>query len=164
MKNMSFFLTTRQVREGTKTVTRRLGWAFLKPGEIVCAIVKGQGIPKGGKMERIRLIQCVSNRPERLNTLCDHLHTMPRPLLYTQEQAQEECRREGFPDLTPKEFVQMFAKHNACDGCLTINRIEFRYVRPKIYCSSPGCGFPDGRPCIGCGKVVTPKTQEFVPI
>src|SRR5579872_4416578 len=24
-------------------------------------------------------------------------------------------------------------------------------------CSKPGCGYPDGRPCIGCGLIVYPK-------
>ena len=32
-RNMSFTLTTWQIREQTKTVTRRKGWQFLKPGE-----------------------------------------------------------------------------------------------------------------------------------
>ena len=25
------------------------------------------------------------------------------------------------------------------------------------WCSTPGCGFPDGRPCIKCGLVVKPR-------
>jgi len=33
MRNMSFSLTTQQCREMTKDVTRRLGWAILKPGD-----------------------------------------------------------------------------------------------------------------------------------
>jgi hypothetical protein len=33
MRNMSFFLTTAQFLDGTKDVTRRKGWRFLKPGD-----------------------------------------------------------------------------------------------------------------------------------
>lgn len=32
MRNMSFSLTTAQIMEGTKTVTRRLGWLHLAVG------------------------------------------------------------------------------------------------------------------------------------
>jgi hypothetical protein len=31
---MSFALTTEQIRVQKKTVTRRLGWEFLKPGDL----------------------------------------------------------------------------------------------------------------------------------
>ena len=41
-RNMSFMITKEQVRNRTKTVTRRLGWAFLKPGDIVNAVEKGK--------------------------------------------------------------------------------------------------------------------------
>lgn len=36
-RNMSFSMTTEAVRNRTKTVTRRLGWEFLKPGDILWA-------------------------------------------------------------------------------------------------------------------------------
>ena len=28
-------------------------------------------------------------------------------------------------------------------------------------CSTPGCGIPDGRPCIGCGRIVKPNDQAL---
>lgn len=34
MRNMSFSMTTEQMYQQTQTVTRRLGWSFLKPGVI----------------------------------------------------------------------------------------------------------------------------------
>ena len=40
---MSFSMTTPQVRARTKTVTRRLGWRFLKPGVVLWAVEKAQG-------------------------------------------------------------------------------------------------------------------------
>lgn len=30
------------------------------------------------------------------------------------------------------------------------------------FCSSPGCGYPDGKPCIGCGRVVPAGTPHFI--
>lgn len=32
-------------------------------------------------------------------------------------------------------------------------------VRVIQRCSKPGCGYPDGRPCIGCGLIVTPNND-----
>ena len=46
-RNMSFALTTAQYNDRTKTETMRLGWAFLKPGEVFMGIKQGQGLKKG---------------------------------------------------------------------------------------------------------------------
>jgi hypothetical protein len=43
MRSMSFALTTDQVRARTKTVTRRLGWTFLKAGDRIRAVVRCHG-------------------------------------------------------------------------------------------------------------------------
>lgn len=54
-------LTTDQVRNRTKTVTRRLGWKFLQPGDIVNAVKKGMGLKKGEKVEvlgQIKVVRC----------------------------------------------------------------------------------------------------------
>jgi len=114
MRNMSFALTTAQMRARTKTVTRRLGWDDLKPGDRLCAVVKGQGIPKGGKVERICVIECVSNRKEMLCSI-----------------TSAEVLREGFRVMSPADFVEMFCRHNRCDPRDFVNRIEFKYVSVK---------------------------------
>ena len=111
MRNMSFSMTKQQVRDRTKFVTRRLGWKNLKPGERVAAVEKAQGLKKGEHVTRICEIECVSNRPEKLNAI-----------------TQEECALEGFPDMSPVEFVNMFCRANAYDGQMPVNRIAFRYV------------------------------------
>ena len=49
MRAMSFMLTTEQMRNRSKSVTRRLGWNTLKPGDRIIAAVKCQGLGKGGK-------------------------------------------------------------------------------------------------------------------
>ncbi len=111
MRNMAFSMTTPQVKARTKTVTRRLGWKFAKPGMQVCAIEKGQGLKKGEHVVRICVIEIITTRWEMLNQI-----------------TQEDCILEGFPHLTPSEFVRMFAgpKHLAYD--ISVNRIEFKYV------------------------------------
>lgn len=115
MRNMSFALTTEQVRNQTKTVTRRLGWASANIGDIVQPVVKGQGIPKGGKIEKIGgPIRFVSVRRERLNIIGTRY--LYDPVL------------EGFPLMTNAEFVAMFCQHNACDPTDDVTRIEFEYV------------------------------------
>lgn len=50
MRNMSFMLTTAQIRDRSKTVTRRLGWWNLRVGDVVMACEKCQGLGKGGKI------------------------------------------------------------------------------------------------------------------
>jgi len=113
-RNMSFMLTTEQVRAGTKTVTRRAGWWFLNPGEIVNACVKCQGLRKGEKIEKIRQIRIVSTRSEPLFDIDDY---------------PDNCAREGFPEMSTSEFVLMFmASHKGCQEDTVINRIEFEYV------------------------------------
>jgi hypothetical protein len=108
---MSFMLTERQIQDGTKDVTRRLGWWFLKPGDVLWACFKCMGLKKGEKVQRIRQIRVVSTRTERLDAI-----------------TQEEVVREGLPWLTPVEFVEMFCEHMACFPETQINRIEFEYI------------------------------------
>ncbi len=115
---MSFALTTDQVRRREKTVTRRLGSQTAKAGEVRQPIVKGQGIPKGGKVERINgPIRFVDVRREKLVAM-----------LLDPEYGKAECRREGFPDLSPWQFVEMFCQHNGCDQYDEVTRIEFEYI------------------------------------
>lgn len=115
MRNMSFFHTQEQIRNGTKTVTRRLGWGFLKPGDLVCAVEKGQGLKKGEKVQRIKVIRIEDTRPEPLMSI-----------------DQADVIREGFPELMPFEFVMMFCEMNKCRPMQRINRIVFSYHSDAI--------------------------------
>ncbi|MBN2420087.1 MAG: ASCH domain-containing protein [Deltaproteobacteria bacterium] len=114
---MSFMLTTEQARNKTKPVTRRLGWGFLKPGDIVQQVVKSQGLKKGQKVEKIHLIKIVSTRWEPLNLIVSD------PVY-----GYKECALEGFPELTPDEFVKMFCDANRCKPYKLVNRIAFNYL------------------------------------
>ena len=119
MRNISFALTTQQVRARTKTVTRRRGtwWSkVLKPGQHVCAVVKSQGI-KAGKIERLGVLRIVSVTTENLCALED------RPCA-----GMVDTEREGFPGMTAEEFIEMFCKHMGGPTNQTVTRIEFEYT------------------------------------
>ncbi|WP_136443665.1 ASCH domain-containing protein [Pacificoceanicola onchidii] len=110
-RNMSFALTLNQVRNREKDVTRRFGWWFLKPGDVVNAVEKGMGLKPGEKIKRICQIEIVSIRAEPLNVI-----------------THEDCAREGFPDFRPADFVAMLTSHYGCPDDKQVNRIEFRYL------------------------------------
>lgn len=111
-RNMSFAMTTEQVRNQTKTVTRRFGWWFLKPGDVVQPVEKAMGLQKGEKIKKIGgLVRIVSARKEPLNYIDD-----------------TDCAMEGFPDFTPEEFVHMLCTHYGCSREHPVNRIEFEYL------------------------------------
>lgn len=114
MRNMSFALTTEQVRNQTKTVTRRLGWGFLKPGDLIQPVVKGMGLKKGQSPEKIGgPIRVVSVRREPLSDITDH-----------------EVTREGFYGKDSAWFCEMFCEHNDLAVYPDVTRIEFEYVEP----------------------------------
>ena len=110
-RNMSYAMTTQQMRDGSKDVTRRFGWWFLKPGDYVWAVEKAMGLKKGEKVKRICLIQIVSTRPEPLNAI-----------------KQSDVVREGFPGWRPRRFVKMLVDHYKADPSKIVNRIEFETV------------------------------------
>lgn len=123
MRNMSFMLTTDQIRNRTKSVTRRLGWKNVKPGELIQAVVKGQGIKKGEKVEKLAIIRVKASRQEAIQALLDD-----------RSYGRVECAREGFLDSAyadPYEFVRFFCRsHNRCTPETVVTRIEFEYIDP----------------------------------
>lgn len=121
MRNMSFALTTHQVRSRIKTVTRRLGWLHLQPGDRVQAVVKCMGLRKGEKIEPLAVIRITDVRREQLRCITDDL-------LY----GASECEREGFGDHPslrfPHEFERFFCStHKDCTPESVVTRIEFEY-------------------------------------
>lgn len=121
MRYMSFALTTDQVRNRTKTVTRRMRWADLKPGTLLQPIVKGQGLKKGAKVEKIGgPIRVVSVRREPLDLMLG----WPANVRY----GIKETILEGFGHMTSQQFVEMFCKANGCEASAEVTRIEFEYL------------------------------------
>jgi len=123
MRNMSFGLTVQAMRQGTKDVTRRMGWLNLKAGDMVQPVIKCMGLRPGGKVERFNAAVVVaSTRREPLSRMTDD-----------QDYGREECNREGFPHLSPAEFVAMFCKsHKGCTPASEVTRIEFARVQVPI--------------------------------
>jgi len=114
MRNMSFAFTTEQIRNQTKTVTRRLGWKFLREYDLVQPIIKGMGLKKGEKVKKIGPpIRIVTVRRERLWQIALYEHDI-------------SC--EGFHNMMQAEFVEMFCRHNRCEKDDIITRIEFEYT------------------------------------
>lgn len=111
MRNMSFALTMAQIRNRTKTVTRRVGWEFLKPGTLLQPIVKGQGLKKGARVEKI-------GGPIRVERV-------DRVVLG--DISPQDVYREGFPHMTAREFIVMFKKANGGLKNQIVTRIEFSY-------------------------------------
>jgi hypothetical protein len=122
MRNMSFALTTPQIMEGTKTVTRRLGWLHLKVGDQLRPVKKCMGLRPGEKLEVLRdPITVIGIRREPLSLM-----------LFDPDYGSRECALEGFgehPDYRwPSAFVEMFcATHKGCTPETIVTRIEFAY-------------------------------------
>lgn len=110
-RNISFAMTTEQVKAQTKDVTRRFGWWFLKEGDVLNCVEKSMGLQRGEKINHLCKIRIVSTRKEPLNAI-----------------TQDDVIREGFPDWTPKQFIQMLVDHYKIDPSKECNRIEFEYL------------------------------------
>lgn len=122
-RNISFAMTTGQVRRREKTVTRRMGFQYLELGEILNACVKCQGLKPGEKIEVICQIRVTDIRIELL-----------RRMIKEYAYGSAECVLEGFPDMDPYQFVTFFCEGHGIktDGLgqtdATVTRIEFEYV------------------------------------
>lgn len=114
MRNWSFFLTTEQVRNQSKRVTRRkVSPGLPKVGELRQPVVKMQGIPKGGHVEKIGgPVRVTDVRIEPLD------HMQP-----------EDLALEGFPGYSLNQFFDMFRRsHGMRTNQEPVARIEFEYV------------------------------------
>lgn len=112
MRNISFSLTTPQFLDGSKDVTRRLGWWNLKAGDRLMAVEKAMGLKKGEKMKRLGVIEVISATAEPLAAM-----------------AEADVKREGFPDWTRADFINFFTEKNPkCGPFTTVMRIEFKKV------------------------------------
>ena len=110
-RNMSFALTTEQFKARTQTMTSRLGWYFLRPGDIVCGVEKTMSLKRGEKLKPLGMIRIISRHHETLTCL-----------------TQEDVAAEGFPNLTTAEFVSMLVAHCGVTPARIFNRIEFEYL------------------------------------
>lgn len=121
MRNMSFSMTWPQIMERRKTVTRRTGWKFLKPGDRIQAVRKGMGLKKGEKVERGPILEVVSVTGQALNALLQDV-----------AYGFKETTKEGFGDddrlMWPQTFVHWLCAWHKIKPTTVLTRIEFRYV------------------------------------
>jgi hypothetical protein len=108
---MSVALTEQAVRDRTKTVTRRLGWRMLQPGDRLTLCRKVMGRRKDEPLVRICEVEVVGARREPLCLI-----------------SQVDVIREGFSGMTRSEFIEFFCDHMKCAPCADITRIEWRYL------------------------------------
>ena len=80
------------------------------------ACEKCQGIQKGG-LVRLGVIEVV------------HVTRVPLgSMLFTSDGGKREAVREGFPDMTGAEFVEMFCQKMKCKPSDAVTRIEFKRI------------------------------------
>ena len=76
------------------------------------------GLKKGEKVVVMGQNKTLSTRWEPLRRLIDD-----------PEYGQEEVAKEGFPWMTPQQFVDFFCStHAGCTPDTDVNRIEFEYL------------------------------------
>lgn len=109
MRLISFSMTEPAFVAGTKTVTRRLGWAGLTRGARLVAVDKAIGLKAGESPRRLGVIEVVSVRRERLDAI-----------------TPEDVVAEGVENVsTPESFVAGFCKAMRCEPDTLVTRIEF---------------------------------------
>lgn len=109
-RNISFSMTEPQFLDGTKDVTRRMGWLRLQTGDVLMACRKCMGLKPGETIVRLGEITVLSVRREPLDAI-----------------TLDDVRREGFPGMTPEQFIAFFCKgHAGCRPDSIVTRIEFR--------------------------------------
>nr|WP_067704465.1 hypothetical protein [Nocardia jejuensis] len=109
---MSVSLTEPQVRDRTKTVTRRRGWLHLKAGDRVLLCRKVMGRRRGEPLVRIVEVEILVVTREPLNQI-----------------TAAEVRAEGFPEMGPAEFIEFFCRtHKGCNPTSTVTRIQWQYL------------------------------------
>jgi hypothetical protein len=122
MRRMSFPQTASHVRERMKTVTRRVGWRFLKPNDLIQAVEKAGRLKTG---EPVRVLAVLRVRDVRVEPLSR--------LIKDARYAEDELPREGFPCWSRDDFIQRFLRtHRLKTADTDITRIEFEYVEAEL--------------------------------
>lgn len=111
MRLISCALTQPQIRNRSKTETRRLGWKNVKVGQLLCFVDKCMGFKPGEKPTRISIVIVMNAHRERL---CD---ITPKAV-----------EREGFPEMSPEEFVTMFSENMKCQKIEPVTAIRYLFI------------------------------------
>lgn len=132
---MSVSYTEQAVRDRRKTVTRRLGWRFLKPGDRVTLCRKVRGRKPGEPLDRIAEVEVVSVRREPLFAITDEevaREAVPLTDSDGHERFDEVWIADGKPWNTAQPaswaWVAWFAREMGCYPETEVTRIEWRYL------------------------------------
>jgi hypothetical protein len=121
MRRMAFPDSASEVRERLQTVTRRPGWRFLKPNDLIQAIefVSNETGTGGGSIAReLAVLRVRSVRVEPLSRLVTDA-----------TYAEDELPREGRPCWSRDHFIATFLRrHRLSHVSVDVTRIEFEYV------------------------------------
>lgn len=117
---MSVAFTEQAVRDRTKTVTRRKGWLFLKPGDRLTLCRKVMGRKPGEPLERIVDVEVVSVIRCELGMV----------------RAPGELSAEGFAELEAwpgsyrgaQKFIERYFAPQGLGWSDEVTRIEWRYL------------------------------------
>lgn len=109
---MSVAYTEEAVRARIKTVTRRKGWTFLKPGDRLTLCRKVMGRKPGEPLVRLAEVEVVDVRREPLWRITG-----------------EDMAREGFPEMGCGEFIRrFFVDAQGIQPGDVVTRIEWTYI------------------------------------
>lgn len=128
---MSVTLTEQAVVERRKSVTRRLGWLMLKPGDELqlCRKVMGRRRADGSVEPLMRLarVRVVDVRRECLQEIEDD--DVAREGFTLADLADYEGSGEpGSPGDLGTRFMAFFTKHMRCQPDAMVTRIEWAYL------------------------------------
>jgi hypothetical protein len=119
MRRMVFPDTAAEVREKMQTVTRRPGWRFLKPGDLIMAVEprpRGHAAPAAARELAILRVRDVRIEP---------LSRLTGDATY----AEDELPREGLPCWSINHFIATFLRRHRLESAdVEVTRIEFEHV------------------------------------
>lgn len=131
---MSVSLTEDAVRARRKTVTRRLGWAMVKPGDTLTLCRKVMGRKRAdGTVEplvRIAEVRVVSVRREPLNAITDD--DVIREGFDAEHRGPLMLNDTGQPFTPAQWFVEFFTSNMKCKPDAEVTRIEWEYLHRRI--------------------------------
>lgn len=125
----------------------------INTGDALMACEKCQGLKPGDSLVRLGEIIVVSVRREPLNR-------MTADAAY----GRAEAIREGFPEMSGGQFVDMFCKHMKCLPAQIVTRIEFRHANAYVHVRVLWCKLRYGHEpttwqcidrCKRCGRTIT---------
>jgi hypothetical protein len=142
--NISFTETKEQFRNHQKHETRRvdksLRLARKKPGDILQGIERAQGIKKGEHIVKLDKFVILEVNREPLDDIIERpCRIQPQRIVDQYPRKYQiwmnagggvpEVVLEGFPELTPVRFVEMFCEINKkCTPDTEITRVLFDYL------------------------------------